>query len=1301
MHKQQINTPPPRRRAWPRVAALLLGVLLWLPGSAAAHGGEPSTQTTIGSTRDTSCGAPDVTKELGGRTIEYEMCYQRTFDYDGSTKTITIYWTESGGLLLDRLAAVDSNGDGTADLTPAAQAEALADWTQEAWRTYRDYGFNDPLGGDSINVHLFDSDLLGWCCGGSSRHYDFDAPHLMASLTAGADPRDGRSVAFHEMWHASQYSWNRDSCFVNEGSASAMTDHVNVPVDVDDWNDYISRVGGYLAGGYRVSLLRHCYDGALWWKYFMERIGSTSSEPNVGMDAMQAFWETLNVGNDRVTVLPTLDAVTRGLSGGALDLTMLWTDFTVANYAKDLPGASLPAKYRYTDEQQSGGPDYPDLTFDLSINVTAAGGGPVGTPDVFPWAARYYRILPAADVPIINIDLRQDSANPLTYTLLKVRGGDIIEEERSTSRHFARSFANDSYDAIVVIVTAHAHFGNFRYSFNGSAPAFNIVDPVRGRAAMAGAAAAPGKILVKLELLSNVGATPVAGIDPLDFDLRVGGIAIADSDVVTSAYIQGQYWLLVNAPPQPGDGFFALEAAFGTLTSSQAEAVNYRTGDPADNVIIIDRSGSMLGDPLAAAQEAAKLYYDSYSTGDGIGVVAFNATAMPIAQLANWSNSTRRTTVFEAIDDLTATGGTTIGGGLTVGMQQMIDFGFSTVQWTMVLLSDGANTSTPTPDDFLATYIARRDAGDLVPRVHTIALGPTADRATMQRIATETGGNYFYAAAPSLRAPDNVAAYLELSELYRVVAESVTLDQQIYLAQGSAPYNSGDDHTLRIDSGATQATFVVKWPDNGFDPLGPTLRRPNGTLVGNCTLQTNGHCLWRVAAPAAGNWVVSVRPFGGSEFPQDNYMVEAAVKSDLTLNAYLLEPIARRIAGRVMPIVATLTLDAPVTGASVSLRVVPPTGGAFFVTLHDDGHHGDGAANDGIYGGTIINTRSAGSYRLEISASGSTPTTGSFNRRLRAAFDMLPAVDSDQDGIPDWYEEENGGNKGQNDSFSDWDLDGLTFLQEYQIGSDPRDPDSDDGGQSDGSEVTSNYSGDPLNPADDWIDCLWGFDVSARISTGDQLGAADGLRLQFHFDPAITHLKVWRADNTQTTPTVLFNQLAAVGEIFDNTVKVGNTPLYWAQGFNANGVGTCIVGPRSATYTGSVPPEGYVRINNGQYSTASPQVTLNLGAEQASEMQISNSPSFDNRAWQPYQPSLAWTLDANAGFATVYVQYRNATGETSEVVSDRILISNVPTSIGTRSMTDAGRPLLQQPLVLTLLVLLVALVALLRPRLRR
>jgi hypothetical protein len=73
---------------------------------------------------------------------------------------------------------------------------------------------------------------------------------------------------------------------------------------------------------------------------------------------------------------------------------------------------------------------------------------------------------------------------------------------------------------------------------------------------------------------------------------------------------------------------------------------------------------------------------------------------------------------------------------------------------------------------------------------------------------------------------------------------------------------------------------------------------------------------------------------------------------------------------------------------------------------------------------------------------------------LRGEFiDFVPDVDTDNDGLPDWWESGFSLDLNDaNDSVNDLDSDGLTALQEYALGTKENEPDSDNDGLNDGNE---------------------------------------------------------------------------------------------------------------------------------------------------------------------------------------------------------------------------------------------------------
>jgi hypothetical protein len=99
-------------------------------------------------------------------------------------------------------------------------------------------------------------------------------------------------------------------------------------------------------------------------------------------------------------------------------------------------------------------------------------------------------------------------------------------------------------------------------------------------------------------------------------------------------------------------------------------------------------------------------------------------------------------------------------------------------------------------------------------------------------------------------------------------------------------------------------------------------------------------------------------------------------------------------------------------------------------------------------------------------------------------------------------------------------------------------------------------------------------------------------------------------------------------------------------------------------------PTGGVIINGNADRTSSPDVNLTLfatdffdpesnetgeagppddSASGVSEMMISNTADMRGASWEPYQRNRNWTLAQQSGLASVFVKYRDAAGNESEV----------------------------------------------------
>jgi Ca-activated chloride channel family protein len=180
----------------------------------------------------------------------------------------------------------------------------------------------------------------------------------------------------------------------------------------------------------------------------------------------------------------------------------------------------------------------------------------------------------------------------------------------------------------------------------------------------------------------------------------------------------------------------------------------------ASVMLVIDVSGSMQATDvqptrLEAAQAAARTLVDQLPGNDRVGLVSFSSSATLMSPLTD-----NHEQVKAALDNLRANGGTAIGDGLALALQQFApSSGASATRQQrapaiIVLLTDGVSNAGQDPMQAATQATA---AG--IP-VETVGIGLRnatvrvrgqevggVDEATLQSIADATGGKYYYAEA--------------------------------------------------------------------------------------------------------------------------------------------------------------------------------------------------------------------------------------------------------------------------------------------------------------------------------------------------------------------------------------------------------------------------------------------------------------------------------------------------------------------------------------------------------------------------
>jgi len=172
---------------------------------------------------------------------------------------------------------------------------------------------------------------------------------------------------------------------------------------------------------------------------------------------------------------------------------------------------------------------------------------------------------------------------------------------------------------------------------------------------------------------------------------------------------------------------------------------------PLSVAMLLDISDSMDGTPLDSAKTAISTFLDNMTDEDKAALVSF-ASGVTVDQ----SMTSTLALVDSALTDLTAGGATAMYDGLIAAMNQVLT---QATRRAIILLTDGAENASIFKDlDYILTAALASD----VP-IYTIGLNsPTLDADTLQYIAAQTGGAYYFAPGPE----DLLEIYLDLVDQF-------------------------------------------------------------------------------------------------------------------------------------------------------------------------------------------------------------------------------------------------------------------------------------------------------------------------------------------------------------------------------------------------------------------------------------------------------------------------------------------------------------------------------------------------------
>jgi len=289
-------------------------------------------------------------------------------------------------------------------------------------------------------------------------------------------------------------------------------------------------------------------------------------------------------------------------------------------------------------------------------------------------------------------------------------------------------------------------------------------------------------------------------------------------------------------------------------------------------VIVIDRSGSMVGEKLAVAREAASASVELLSSRDLIGVVAFDSLTEWVVPLQTADN---KLSICRRLAALGAGGGTDMYPALLQAYENLAVA--DTALKHIVALTDGQSA----PADFDA--LAQRCAAAGI-TISTVAVGSDADLGLLERIARLSGGRMYVANGahplPQIFARETILAGRSgLFERLFTPHLRATLDERVIIGFSQPDIPPLRGHVVTVAKPLAQVP-LVRATAEGADPILAYWQVGLGRVVAF----TSG--LWPkwgpewVAWPGFGKvWAQAVR-YAGPPGDRSALSVETAVKQD-------------------------------------------------------------------------------------------------------------------------------------------------------------------------------------------------------------------------------------------------------------------------------------------------------------------------------------------------------------------------------------------------------------------------------------
>jgi tight adherence protein B len=270
----------------------------------------------------------------------------------------------------------------------------------------------------------------------------------------------------------------------------------------------------------------------------------------------------------------------------------------------------------------------------------------------------------------------------------------------------------------------------------------------------------------------------------------------------------GDHEIQILATSQTDDGTVTLEIAvpatigrlqpvasnFGLTENGELRQLQVAPVSPVvDVMVVLDTSGSMQGEALAAATSSARSFIQQLAPEARVGVIGFGETAEVRAKL-----SLDRSAALDAVSSLQARGETALWDALSLAADTVKGLGAERPY--VVVLADGANSAGRSSQSEAVAKL--RDAGA---GLYAIAIETAdTDRASLETAVSAVGGQYF-----------STADIGQLSALYTDVAGRLSSRYRLTYAS-----QAGADRAVVVSVAAQGAVATASTFLAGANPVG-------------------------------------------------------------------------------------------------------------------------------------------------------------------------------------------------------------------------------------------------------------------------------------------------------------------------------------------------------------------------------------------------------------------------------------------------------------------------------------------------